>query len=169
MSTKPIVQLTTPQDRTKDEILRRRCALVEVFDERTLQVVHDLIDTMAAHRIAVGLAAPQIGVPVAIAVVNTSKGKIGPPLILINPSVVDSSGKKDKGKESCMSVPGVRGEVIRREKATVRYQDERGDWQQVEAKGFLARVILHEVDHLSGRLYLDCMIPGTNTESIDLF
>lgn len=123
---------------------------------------------MTAHPIAVGLAAPQIGESLRVAVVNLKRDN-EETLVLINPTIVREWGKKDKKKESCMSVPGYRGEVERRYALEVAYFDRGGVRLTMEATGFFARVIAHEVDHLDGRLYVDRMGTGVELEPVDFF
>jgi peptide deformylase len=131
-------------------------------------LVMDLLETMHEYDICVGLAAPQIGVQQQVAVINVSPGKEGPDLILINPVVESTSGQRDVKYESCMSLPGWRGQVERRKKVTIRFVDLHGAPQMLSAEGFLARAITHELDHLDGKLY--CETPGAKPiEHTDLF
>jgi len=132
-----------------------------------LQTIEDLKDTLFAHDIAVGLAAPQIGVRRSVAVVNLDKRSKEDTLVLINPVITRESGGKDKKKESCMSLNGFRADVLRRLKMTVEYDNYEGARQTLEAEGFLARVIAHEVDHLNGLLYVDRMAQGVPLETFE--
>lgn len=138
MSLQRIVQLRSPTDRNLDSILRHPCVRVEVVTAEILSLIDDLRDTLAAHRVAVGLAAPQLGRTVQVAVVDLKTPGGPAPLVLINPEVVSTSGKKDLKKESCMSVPGVRGAVVRREKLRINFQDQSGSSRELEADGFYA-------------------------------
>jgi peptide deformylase len=138
------------------------------FGADLTSLVSDLLDTMHAHDICVGLAAPQIGVTRRVAVVNSSEGKAGPDLVLVNPEIVMQSGKKDTKFESCMSVPGWRGPVERRKKLLIHYYDVTGTRAELTAEGFEARAIMHEVDHLSGHLYCQ-LVPPSLLEETDLF
>lgn len=116
-------------------------------------VVADLVDTMRAHPGCVGLAAPQIGEPVRVAVVDVS----GHPradssnglLLLVNPRVVGEAGSVVR-REGCLSIPDLTANVRRAERVTF---EARGD--TVESEGFEARCVLHELDHLDGVLFLD--------------
>lgn len=167
----PIRQLVQCDMRSKSvpEILRQRCPDVSEFGARLHSLVSDLIDTLKHHKIAIGLAAPQIGESTRVVVINLNPNKAEPTLVLVNPIIRSETGKKDKKKESCMSVPGVRGQVERRENVEVQYQGADGSQRTTRASGFLARVICHEVDHLEGRLYINRMPPGTPLEKVDFF
>lgn len=118
--------------------------------------IHKLLDNMAdtmydAH--GVGLAAPQIGVPKRVIIVDTAEEE--QELIeLINPEIVKSSGEQ-LGPEGCLSIPGINGDVKRFEKVTVKGLDRDGHEVTIKAEGFLARVFQHEIDHLNGILFTD--------------
>ncbi|MEV0734779.1 peptide deformylase [Streptomyces sp. NPDC050549] len=137
--------------------------------DQTAELVRDLIDTMHAHSICVGLAAPQIGVQQAVAVVNVSELKSEPDLVLVNPVLLSATGKKDVKFESCMSLPGWRGSVERRRKIHVAYSDLDGNELEIHAEGFLARAIQHELDHLKGIIYAQSLASGAILERTDLF
>ena len=139
------------------------------FGEVLQKNIEDLIDTLQNYRISIGLSAPQVGVQLRISVINLSKDKVEPALILINPKIVLISGNKDKKKESCMSLPHYRGEVERRDKISISYQNRFGESQNLDARGFLARVIAHEIDHLDGILYVDRMKSLHELEPVDFF
>jgi peptide deformylase len=160
MTVRALLQLPNAKDVVTRKKLAQPSALVVDFGPTTQSLIRDLEDTMMAHPVAVGLAAPQIGEFFRVAVVNLKNNPAKETLILINPVLVDSSGKKDTKKESCMSVPGVRGPVVRRDKAHVRYQAADGSPKEIRADGFLARAIMHEIDHLDGLLYLDRIEKG---------
>jgi len=102
-------------------------------------------------------------------VINLNENKEEPTLILVNPKILSTSGKKDKKKESCMSLPHYRGEVERRYKISISYLDRIGKAAQLDAEGFLARVISHEIDHLEGILYIDRMESLSSLEPVDFF
>jgi peptide deformylase len=169
MSTLPIVQLKREEFQGRDTSLRLACNDVTEFGAEFQHVVDDIVETFKRHRIAVGLAAPQVGIQLKLAVINISEEKKEPTLILINPRIVSESGRKDRKKETCMSLPHYCGEVERREKLTVAYQNRRGEPETLSARGFLARVIAHEIDHLEGVLYVDRMESLSALEPVDLF
>lgn len=155
-------------DGGRESILRKECTKVNVFSEELLKIVQDLRDTMHSDKLSVGLAAPQIGYNWAVAVVNLNK-KQDEDLILINPKIVSESGSWDSKYESCMSVPHKKGQVKRRKKAHIEYRDTNGKRKELHATSFLARVIMHEIDHLNGSLYVDRMDKGSSIEETNLF
>lgn len=165
---KDIVCLEPNNFRCTASPLRQKCAEVTSFDSDLHKMIGDLIDTMMSSQIAVGLAAPQIGYHFQVAVINLRQAD-SETIVLINPVVISTSGKKDLKKESCMSVPHFRGRVERRDKIVCACRGVDGKARQVEATGFLARVIAHEVDHLNGVLYLDKMAPNDSLEPVDFF
>lgn len=169
MSIVELTQITKNELSNKKHLLRTPCDAVIDFGANFQNIVDNLLDTFLSHKIAVGLAAPQIGVNLKVAVVNTNKEKNTDHLIMVNPVVLSTSGKKDKKKESCMSVPNYAGEVERRHKITIKYQDRFGNEQGLNAEGFLARVIAHEIDHLDGLLYIDRMDSSVKLEHTDIF
>jgi peptide deformylase len=137
--------------------LKRACA--EIADaERIARVARDLLDTMGASPRCVGVAAPQIGEEVRMAVVDVT----GHPkarscagrLVLVNPVVVEREGAK-VGREGCLSVPDFTADVRRAQRVVVEAADERGEPRRIEADAFEARCLLHEIDHLDGILFLD--------------
>ena len=148
--------------------LRTPAKPVSNFDDALMELIQDLKDTIMANEVAIGLAAPQLGVYQRVAVVNLSR-TVGKELVLVNPTITSNSGKRDVKKESCMSLPHYRGAVERRHKLVVEYQDQDGFPRTVAATGFLARAICHEVDHLDGLLYVDRMVAGSKLEEVDFF
>lgn len=131
-----------------DPILTKRCREVEVINERILQLLDDMKETMAAAN-GVGLAAPQVGVLKRIAVIDVGDG----PIELINPKIVAQSGRQN-GSEGCLSVPGVFGEVERPMHVTVQAMNRNGEMLQLVGHGLLARAFCHEIEHLDGKLFL---------------
>ena len=132
-----------------DDVLRQKCFPVEVFDEKLHALLDDMKETVKKEEGA-GLAAPQVGVLRRLAVVDVDEGYFE----LINPVIVQQKGEQS-GWEGCLSVRGKSGIVSRPMKVTVVYQDRFGEKQLVKAKGFFARAICHELDHLDGVLYID--------------
>src|SRR6185503_7987741 len=103
----------------------------------------------------IGLAAPQIGVAVKLAVIDVSGGKRGGELItLINPEFVERDGMQLE-EEGCLSVPGFNATVPRPARVVVRAQDREGAVRSIEGTGLLARALQHELDHLDGTLFID--------------
>jgi peptide deformylase len=126
---------------------------VAVIDEDIQRLIDDMIDTMYAAP-GIGLAAPQIGVALRLAVIDLTIGKQGGDLIvLINPEFVERDGMQLED-EGCLSVPGFNATVPRPARVVVRAQDRSGETKTIEGTGLLARALQHEVDHLDGRLFL---------------
>lgn len=132
-----------------DEVLRTKCFPVESFDERLHTLLDDMKDTLEKEDGA-GLAAPQVGVLLRVAVVKVEEGYFE----FINPVITAQKGAQE-GWEGCLSVRGKRGVVVRPQKVEVSYFDRNGTAQKLRAKGFFARAICHEFDHLDGVLYID--------------
>ena len=132
-----------------DEILRKVCKPVEVFDERLFKLLDDMKDTVKKEEGA-GLAGPQVGVLRRVAVVDVQEGYFE----FINPVILSQKGEQT-GWEGCLSVRGKSGVVSRPMKVKLAYQDRTGEKHTLQAKGFFARAICHELDHLDGVLYID--------------
>ncbi len=170
MSILPLVQLKKDKFHTKETPLREKSKEVDDFGADFQSFINDLVETFYQHKIAVGLAAPQVGVQLKVCVINPKRhGEPDDTLIIVNPKILSTSGQKDKKKESCMSLPNYQGEVIRRTKISISYQDRFGKEHVLEAKGFLARVIAHEIDHLEGYLYIDRMVENIELEPAEFF
>ena len=131
-----------------DPVLNKNCRQVTDFNERLWQLLDDMRETLKAADGA-GLAAPQVGVLRALALVMIEDGTY---LEIINPKIVWQEGHQT-GAEGCLSVPGVYGEVTRPLKIRVEAQDRFGKSFKREAEGFTARAFCHEIDHLSGHLF----------------
>lgn len=136
----------------EDDVLRKHSRVVDKFDKRLAVLLDDLADTMYEADGA-GLAAPQVGILKRAVVVDVGEGL----LELVNPEILSSEGSQ-MCIEGCLSVPGRRGRVERPEKVRVHAQDRKGKHIEVEAEGFLANAICHELDHLDGIVYVDKMI-----------
>lgn len=136
-----------------DPVLEKPAALVTEFDGELSKLVEDMFESMyAAH--GVGLAAPQIGVSKRIAVIDaTFKEDPDARLVLINPVVIHTEGKV-RGAEGCLSLPEFREQVTRPKSARVRAQDITGKWFETSGEDLVARALMHETDHLDGRLYI---------------
>jgi peptide deformylase len=115
-----------------------------------LVLADNMLETMYAAE-GVGLAAPQVGVPVRLIVVDVGEG----PMVLFNPRVVASMGEA-VAREGCLSIPGVTGEVTRADRVIVEALSPNGSGvRRVEGEGLLARALQHEIDHLDGVLFID--------------
>ena len=136
-----------------DPILQRPAAPVTEFDDELRTLVDDMFESMyLAH--GIGLAAPQIGVPRRITVIDLSFQKTpADKIALINPQVVTTEGKIFE-EEGCLSLPDIREKVARAAKVKIRAQDVHGNWFEKEADDLLARAFQHEIDHLDGVLFI---------------
>ena len=132
-----------------DEVLRKKCFEVTDFGEKTATLLDDMKETLRKAEGA-GLAAPQVGILRRIFVVDVEEGYFE----FINPVIVSQKGSQT-GTEGCLSVKGKWGEVVRPEEVVVKFQDRNGEKKTITAKGFFAKAICHENDHLDGILYID--------------
>lgn len=142
-----------------DPILKQVAESIGAFDETVVAVIQDLVDTMIDAGHSVGVAAPQIGVLRRVVVVDVSKSKLGKDnnhglLEMVNPEIIERSGSTMM-REGCMSVPDYTGNVTRAEHIVAEFTDRAGRLRVIEANGFEAVAIQHEVDHLDGLLFLD--------------
>lgn len=139
-------------------VLRKEAAPVETFDEDLAKVVEAMYRRMYDSK-GVGLAAPQVGLPQRILVINPSgepDDKTGE-LALINPTIVDRFGDESIYEEGCLSFPGIYAEVKRPDGCKVEAMDVNGEKLELEFEGFASRVVQHEYDHLQGILLVDRM------------
>jgi peptide deformylase len=136
-----------------DPVLERPSEPVTEFNDELKKLVDDMFESMyAAH--GVGLAAPQIGIPKRLAVIDvTFKEDPNAKLVLINPEIIGREGRQ-AGKEGCLSLPDFHENVTRANIVTVRAQDVEGKWFEKTGDDLLARALLHETDHLNGRLFI---------------
>lgn len=127
---------------------------VTVFDSSLHTLIDDMLETMYAAP-GIGLAAPQVGVPLRLCVIDLSSGKRGADVVVLaNPEFLERDGMQLE-EEGCLSVPGFQATVPRPNRAVVQGQDRDGRTVVVEGTGLLARALQHELDHLDGRLFLD--------------
>ncbi len=136
-----------------DETLRKVSRPVDNITPRVLTLLDDMVETMRAANGA-GLAAPQVGVLRRIVVVETEEDGL---FQLINPKIIAYSGEQES-EEGCLSVPGRYGITRRPMHVTVRALNRKGETVDITASGFLAKALCHELDHLDGKLYVDCAI-----------
>ncbi len=148
-----------------DPVLRRKARPVARFDRPLQTLIDDMIETM---RVApgVGLAAPQLGVPERVIVVEYAEGeedtgeeqKEIPPkklYVVVNPEIKELSEETELGIEGCLSIPDLQGEVERALEVRVKGQTRHGQPIRIKAKGWMARIFQHEIDHLNGVVFTD--------------
>ncbi len=135
-------------------VLHDPAAPVEAMTPEIDALIGDMIDTMYAAP-GVGLAAPQVGVPLRVFVVDVSLGRDpGGLIVMVNPEFVERTGMQLE-EEGCLSVPGFNATVVRPERAVVTGLDRHGEPHQRDGTGLLARAFQHEMDHLDGTLFVD--------------
>jgi peptide deformylase len=166
-----ILQYGDPVLRAKGERIR------QLPDSRVRELVQNMIETMHAAN-GVGLAAPQVGESLQLTVLDVSQVEDRPttmklngtsvdpktvmPLVLVNPQI-DLGSETETGLEGCLSFPEITGDIERAKSVTTRAQNLDGEPIEIEATGFLARAIQHEVDHLNGILFIDRMSSAAKT------
>ena len=141
-----------------DEILKKKSREVEKIDEKTQELIQDMIETM--HKLnGVGLAAVQVGVLKRIVVIDIYEEGVKP-YILINPEIIKTKGEQTV-EEGCLSFPNKFAKIIRPKEVVVKALNEKEEKIEIKAKDLLAQAICHEVDHLNGEVFIDKIIPGT--------
>src|SRR5712692_2794605 len=136
-----------------DPVLEKPAAAIKTFDAALEELAEDMFVSMYAAQ-GVGLAAPQIGKSIRLAVVDVTGGK-NPEgkIILVNPEIIHAEGEK-REEEGCLSVPGFRGYVIRPHFVTIKAQNAKGEAFEIRGEDLLARAFCHEIDHLNGILFI---------------
>jgi peptide deformylase len=136
-----------------DPVLEKPGAVVKKFDAELEALAEDMFVSMYAAQ-GVGLAAPQIGKSMRLAVVDVTTGKNPEAkIVLVNPEIIHAEGEA-REEEGCLSIPGFRGYVIRPQFVTVRAQNLKGETFEIRGENLLARAFCHEIDHLNGILFL---------------
>lgn len=136
-----------------DPVLESPAKPVTEFDGNLQQLVEDMFESMYQAQ-GVGLAAPQIGISLRLAVIDTSfKEDPSAKLVLANPQIIAMEGKQE-GAEGCLSIPDFRENLARAQRVTIRAQDVNGAWYERTGEDLLARAFQHEIDHLNGKLYM---------------
>src|SRR5262249_54764407 len=136
-----------------DPVLEKPGKAVTAFDAELEELAEDMFASMYAAQ-GVGLAAPQIGKSIRLAVVDVTSGKNPEArIVLANPEVIHFEGEK-REEEGCLSIPGFRGYVVRPQFVTVRAQDAKGEFFEIRGEDLLARAFCHEIDHLNGILFI---------------
>lgn len=137
-----------------EHALHQRAADVTTFDDELQTLIDDMIETMYAAP-GIGLAAPQVGVPLRVFVIDLSVGRTnGQVIIMINPVFVERDGTQLED-EGCLSAPGFNATVVRPARAVVRGLNRNGEEQTVAGTDLLARAFQHEMDHLDGVVFID--------------
>jgi peptide deformylase len=135
-----------------DPVLERPSEPVTVFDQELRKLVDDMFESMYAAK-GIGLAAPQIGIPKRLTVIDLSFQKNPEEkIVLINPEIIFREGKQYE-EEGCLSLPEIREKVSRAAKVKVKAQDVNGEWFELDGEELLARAFQHEIDHLDGVLF----------------
>ena len=145
-----------------DPVLRRKAHPVKKFDKDLHTLIDDMVETMREAP-GVGLAAPQIGLSERLLVIEYYEREEDEEIedapkkvwAIINPEIVKASEEKVMGVEGCLSIPGLLGEVERHQDVLVKGLNRHGKPMKVKAKGWLARILQHEMDHLNGVLFTD--------------
>ena len=145
-----------------DPVLRIKCKEINDFGADFQKLVVDMYETMDASD-GVGLAAPQIGKPLRLFMIDSTlfdkEKKEGVRTAFINPTIVDETGEEWSFEEGCLSIPGVREDVVRKAQLTLKYQSITGENFEKSFDGMTARVIQHEYDHIEGVLFTDHISP----------
>lgn len=132
-----------------DPVLKQVCKPVDRISKKIKTLIDNMAETMYKNE-GVGIAAPQVGVPLRVIVVDVGEHRYD----IINPVIVETEGSIIDS-EGCLSFPGVYGEVERAEKVKVEYTNRFGKQKYIEADGLLARCLQHEIDHLNGQLFIE--------------
>ncbi len=140
-----------------DEILKKKSKKVEVIDEKIIELIKDMIETLHKYE-GVGLAAVQVGILKQIVVIQEAEDK--PIHVIINPEIISQSGTQIV-EEGCLSFPNKFAKIERPENIKIRAINEKGKKIEISGKGLLAQAISHEIDHLNGEVFIDKIIPGT--------
>jgi len=144
-----------------DPVLRKKARKISDFGPELQTLVDDMVETMREAP-GVGLAAPQVGIPLQLIVVEYSEQdedqEIEAPrklYTIVNPEIIRVSDEQELGTEGCLSIPGFVGDVERPLAITLKGVNRRGKPVRIKADGWLARIFQHEVDHLNGVLFID--------------
>lgn len=147
-----------------DPVLKKMCVEIDKNHPDLEKLINDMFDTMYKAG-GVGLAAPQIGKAIRLFIVDATPFDEEHPeaadfvQVFINPTIVEETGNNWEFNEGCLSIPGVREDVSRKEKILVRYYDQDWEYYEEEFDGIVARVIQHEYDHIEGKLFVDRLNP----------
>ena len=146
-------------------ILRTECQPISAAYPDLKKIITDMFDTMKNAQ-GVGISAPQIGLPIRVFLIDLSPYHEEDPSIpnikkaFINPEITSEMGSDNSHNEGCLSIPGLREDVVRKSKIHVKYLDEKFNSFDEEIDGIFARVFQHENDHLNGILFIDHLSPA---------
>lgn len=153
--------------KSPNDILTKKTKKIVKFDQNLAKLLDDMYETMLEND-GIGIAAPQVGESVRVAIVDLGEGE--EPIELVNPEVLQTEGSVIE-IEGCLSFPELFGEVERPFYVRVKAQERNGDWYELEAEDYEARAILHEIDHLDGVLFdskiLRVVDPSELEEEVD--
>lgn len=150
MALKEIITIPAP-------VLRENCAPVEDITPELKTLMQDMLETMYDAP-GVGLAAPQINIPIRLIVMDaaqTEENEEKQPIVMVNPKIISTSDELSVYEEGCLSIPEYFAEIERPAIVTVSYRDQDGNEQEQECEGLLGTVVQHEIDHLDGVLFID--------------
>lgn len=134
-----------------DPVLRQKAKRVRAIDSSIQKLIDNMLETMHAVPGRVGLAAPQVGIPLRVIVIGIPDGE---DIVLINPEIVRRTGER-LINEGCLSIPGYFGQINRSVSVTAKGRDRNGKQIRIKANELLAQALEHEIDHLNGMLYID--------------
>jgi len=137
-----------------NSVFKKKAEKVIVVDDSIRQIVADMFETLYAEQ-GLGLGANMVGVLKQIIVIDLHEGGVSTPLAMINPEILEASDEVQTFNEASLSFPGIAADITRPSEISVQYLDENGAMQTMQAEGFLATVIQHEMDYLQGRTFLD--------------
>lgn len=151
MTVRPVITWGDPR-------LKQNSADIGEWTPELQQLVEDMFETTLAEE-GVGLAAPQLGININLVVIDTSCGQDPEQkILLINPEITATEGVQS-GSEGCLSVPGITEIMERPQKVWVKNRRPDGTWEELVGEDLLARAYCHEIDHLRGKLFVDCFGP----------
>lgn len=140
-----------------NERLRQKCKRVGQLDARLNKLIDDMVETLGDAK-GVGLAAPQVGLPLRLTVIQLPQDyddpRAGELLVLLNPEIVKATGEWEPD-EGCLSIPGYWATVTRHWSVTVKARDRRNKEIRIKGEGLLGQALQHEIDHLNGVLFID--------------
>ena len=148
-----------------DDVLRKKCATIAVFDKSLEDLAVAMIDSMHVNN-GIGLAGPQVGVEKRIFVCHVPNDE---PHIFINPEIIGTSQEITPYEEGCLSIPGVYSDIMRPSSIILQAWNLEGKPFKMEVEGILSRVIQHEIDHLKGVLFIDHLSEKKRQRVVSLY